>query len=87
MMKLNFLQVLITNTLRPVTLVVAAFLLPGLAISADPLDKLSPDLKEELAYTTGVQAFIYAYPLLHVIISGTCSMAKSHRNIMGQRTA
>ena len=66
MMKINFLEVLVTNTLRPFTLVVAAFLLPGLAISADPLDKLSPDLKEELAYTTGVQAFIYAYPLLHV---------------------
>lgn len=33
---------------------------------AEPLDSFSPALKEELAYTTGVQAFVYSYPLLHV---------------------
>lgn len=27
---------------------------------------LSPKLREELAYITGVHAFIYSYPLLHV---------------------
>jgi hypothetical protein len=65
-MKISFLRELITNTLRSATFIMAAFLLPNVAVSADPLDKLSPELKEELAYTTGVQAFIYAYPLLHV---------------------
>jgi len=33
---------------------------------ADELSSLSPRLKEELAYTTGVQAFIYSYPLVHI---------------------
>jgi hypothetical protein len=33
---------------------------------AGPLDSFSPATKEELAYATGVQAFIYSYPLLHV---------------------
>jgi hypothetical protein len=33
---------------------------------AGPLDSFSPEAKEELAYATGVQAFIYSYPLLHV---------------------
>ena len=33
---------------------------------AAPLDALSPEAREELAYSTGIQAFIYAYPLLHV---------------------
>jgi hypothetical protein len=33
---------------------------------AEPLGAFSPETKEELAYTTGVQAFIYSYPLLHV---------------------
>ena len=33
---------------------------------AASLDALSPESREELAYSTGVQAFIYAYPLLHV---------------------
>jgi len=33
---------------------------------AASLDSFSPEAREELAYTTGVLAFIYAYPLLHV---------------------
>lgn len=32
----------------------------------DEMDGLSAADREELAYTTGVQAFIYSYPLLHV---------------------
>ena len=38
----------------------------GVQSSAATLDALSPESREELAYTTGMQAFIYAYPLLHV---------------------
>jgi hypothetical protein len=32
---------------------------------AGGLQSLSPELKEELAYSTGLQAFIYSYPLVH----------------------
>ena len=66
MIQINFFRVLSANILLPAVLVIAALLLPSTDVSADSLDKLSPELKEELAYTTGVQAFIYAYPLLHV---------------------
>jgi hypothetical protein len=34
--------------------------------SAGSLDSFSPEAKEELAYATGIQAFVYSYPLLHV---------------------
>lgn len=33
---------------------------------AAALDALSPEAKEELAYSTGIQALVYAYPPLHV---------------------
>ena len=33
---------------------------------AGSLDSFPPETREELAYVTGVQAFIYSYPLLHV---------------------
>jgi hypothetical protein len=35
-------------------------------IRANQLISISPELKEELAYTTGVQALIYSYPLVHI---------------------
>ena len=47
---------------------VCAWLLIAVSLQAPAasLDFLSPESREELAYSTGIQAFIYAYPLLHV---------------------
>jgi hypothetical protein len=57
----------ITNRrIFPFLLGCAGLLLTLSVARAGSLDSFPPEAKEELAYATGVQAFIYSYPLIHV---------------------